>query len=145
MRASNVFGPTSRVAERVIITDTLAPACTSRLTRAAVLKAAIPPLTPMSTLRPFIGSGNPVPAGRPAGADHLHFHLGIQENLVLQDFLDHDFHLVVGVHVDQRPGAAVDGHHALLDQCRQLETAADLVNDRLFPKFVNHPPWVSHC
>ena len=35
--ASNVFGPTSFVADRVITTDTPAPAWTSLLTRAAVL------------------------------------------------------------------------------------------------------------
>ena len=37
LRASNVFGPTSFVAERVITTETPAPACTNWLTRAAVL------------------------------------------------------------------------------------------------------------
>lgn len=63
---------------------------------------------------------------------------GVEEDLVLDDLLDHDFHRVLGLHFNQRAGAPVECNQPLLDQCRQLEAPPDLVDDPLFFQFVEH-------
>ena len=55
----------------------------------------------------------------------------VEIDLVLQDFLDDDFQLVVAADIDQRPGAGVERDEPLLDQRRELEPPADLVDDLL--------------
>lgn len=62
----------------------------------------------------------------------------VKVDFVLKDFLDDDFHLVVGLEIHQRPGAGVDGGEPLLDQGRELKSPADLVHDLFFLQSVNH-------
>jgi hypothetical protein len=71
-----------------------------------------------------------------AGDSHLT--RGVEVNLVLQDFLDDDFHLVVALEIHQRPGAGVDRGQPLLNQRRQLKPAADFVDDLFFFQRVDH-------
>ena len=59
-----VQGPRRLSGARVMATETPAPACTSWLTSAAVLYAAIPPLTPIRRRRPFIRRSDRDPAAR---------------------------------------------------------------------------------
>src|SRR5436190_6205713 len=63
---------------------------------------------------------------------------GVEEDLVLGDFLQHHLHLVLGVEVDKGPASLVELHQPLLDERAQLEPAADLVDDGFFLQFFNH-------
>ena len=47
-------------------------------------------------------------------------------------------HLVAASNFDQRSGARVQGNHPFLNQGRELEAAAHLVDNRLFFQFVKH-------
>ena len=67
---------------------------------------------------------------------------GVEEDLVLHDFLHDDFHLVFRRQFYQRSSAPVQSYKTLLDQSRQLESATDLVDDFFFFELFNHsvPP-----
>src|SRR4051812_12815875 len=71
------------------------------------------------------GAPGGVAGGEAAGADLAR---GVEIDLVLEDLLDDDGHLVPAAHIDQRPGAGVEHDHALLDQGGQLEAPAHLVD-----------------
>src|SRR6516225_63194 len=62
-----------------------------------------------------------------AGAASLHLPGIVQKDLILQDFLNDDGHLVAALDLDQGTGSRVQGHHALLNQRRELETPSHLV------------------
>jgi hypothetical protein len=63
---------------------------------------------------------------------------GVKEDLVLHDFGDDDFHEVLGLDIDELRGAAVELHHAFLDQGRQAEATAYLADNVVFAKVVKH-------
>jgi hypothetical protein len=65
-------------------------------------------------------------------ADNLHFAIGGQEDFVLQNFLDYDFHAIVRVHVDQRTTSAVELYKTLLDERREFESSANFIDDSFF-------------
>ena len=63
---------------------------------------------------------------------HANFVRSVQVDLVLDDFLQHDLHLVLRAGIHERPAAGVQLNEPLLDEGRQLKAAADLVDDSLF-------------
>src|SRR5207253_3557886 len=62
----------------------------------------------------------------------------VQVDLVLQDLLDHDGHVVATAHVHERPGPLIQGDHPLLNQGGELETPAHLVDDCFFLQIIEH-------
>src|SRR5262245_3694607 len=146
-----------RRAARVIATVTPQPACTSRETTVAVLYAAIPPQTHTSTWRPvsdpasaavervrIAARRDAIPARpflRLARCVFRRFKSGrlvIDADSSLQNRLDDDFHLGFAVGIDHRAGALEQFQPALLDQGRQAEPSADLVDNLVALERINH-------
>jgi hypothetical protein len=63
---------------------------------------------------------------------------GVEEDFVLHDFSDDDFYEIFGLDIDELGGAAVELHHALLDERGESEPAADLTDNVVFAEFVKH-------
>src|SRR5690348_14586592 len=63
-----------------------------------------------------IGEHGPAGGIPGTGTTRLHLAGSIQENLVLQNFLDDNGHVVVATHFHQGPGPRIQGHHTFLNQ-----------------------------
>jgi hypothetical protein len=80
------------------------------------------------------------PPGQIARARSVRLELAghVQVDLVLQDLLDHDGHVVATAYVHKRPGPPNQGDHPLLNQGGELETTAHLVDDFFFLQIIEH-------
>jgi hypothetical protein len=65
-------------------------------------------------------------------AGNLDLVRGVEKDLVLQDFLEHDFHLVIRDWLDQRTASGVELDQAFLNQRGELKAAANFVDDFFF-------------